>query len=122
MLLLLSTARKDLVENEFNRVINVLLGMIWGALPEGNVDFVNRYWCEYTGVGVGETCGRGWQTAIHLKDRSIIESHHGLLWAQPNDGPGATVFFSLPCAIADRNLHTNQEPTLGYMQSVMRDL
>lgn len=29
--------------------------------------------------------------------RSIIESHHGRLWAVPNDGPGATFSFSIPC-------------------------
>jgi signal transduction histidine kinase len=28
--------------------------------------------------------------------RSIIESHDGRLWAQANDGPGATFFFSIP--------------------------
>ena len=28
--------------------------------------------------------------------RSIIESHHGRLWAEPNDGPGATFSFSIP--------------------------
>ncbi|MDF1631296.1 PAS domain-containing protein [Mycoplana sp. MJR14] len=28
--------------------------------------------------------------------RSIIESHGGRMWALPNDGPGATVAFSLP--------------------------
>jgi signal transduction histidine kinase len=29
--------------------------------------------------------------------RSIIESHHGRLWAVPNDdGPGATFSFSIP--------------------------
>jgi PAS domain S-box-containing protein len=29
--------------------------------------------------------------------RSIIEAHHGRLWAAPNDGPGATFAFSIPC-------------------------
>ena len=29
--------------------------------------------------------------------RSIIERHRGRLWASPNDGPGATFSFSIPC-------------------------
>jgi signal transduction histidine kinase len=33
--------------------------------------------------------------------RSIVEKHHGRLWAVPNDGPGATVSFSIPCRPAD---------------------
>jgi signal transduction histidine kinase len=28
--------------------------------------------------------------------QSIIERHHGRIWAQPNDGPGATFSFSIP--------------------------
>jgi len=31
--------------------------------------------------------------------RSIIESHSGRLWAVPNDGPGATFSFSIPCKL-----------------------
>ena len=31
--------------------------------------------------------------------RSIIESHRGRLWAVPNDGPGATFSFSIPCEV-----------------------
>jgi signal transduction histidine kinase len=29
--------------------------------------------------------------------RAILESHHGRLWAAPNEGPGATFSFSIPC-------------------------
>jgi signal transduction histidine kinase len=28
--------------------------------------------------------------------RSIVEKHHGRLWAEPNDGPGVTFWFSIP--------------------------
>ena len=31
--------------------------------------------------------------------RSIIERHHGRLWAEPNDGPGLTFSFSIPCGL-----------------------
>ena len=31
--------------------------------------------------------------------RSIIEAHQGRLWATPNDGPGCTFSFAIPCAL-----------------------
>ncbi|MGH9971188.1 MAG: sensor histidine kinase [Pyrinomonadaceae bacterium] len=33
--------------------------------------------------------------------RSIIENHHGRLWATPNDGAGVTFSFSIPCVGED---------------------
>ena len=32
--------------------------------------------------------------------RSIIEKHHGRLWAEPNEGPGATFSFTIPPAVS----------------------
>jgi len=42
------------------------------------------------------TKGDGMGIGLHVS-RSIIEAHHGRLWAEPNDGPGATFLFSIPC-------------------------
>jgi signal transduction histidine kinase len=30
--------------------------------------------------------------------RSIIEQHRGRIWMEPNDGPGTTFCFSVPCS------------------------
>jgi signal transduction histidine kinase len=58
-----------------------------GFEPQG-VDklFEAFYTTKSGGMGIGLSVSR-----------SIIESHHGRLWAAPNDGPGATFSFSIPC-------------------------
>ncbi len=35
--------------------------------------------------------------------RSIIERHQGRLWATPNQGPGATFGFTVPCLASGRS-------------------
>src|SRR5712664_651616 len=46
------------------------------------------YTTKSSGMGIGLSVSR-----------SIIESHHGRIWAEPNDGPGATFAFAIPCAV-----------------------
>ena len=64
-----------------------------GLEPQG-VDrvFEPFYTTKSDGMGIGLSVSR-----------SIIERHHGRLWAAPNDGPGATFFFSIPSAVEDPN-------------------
>ena len=70
------------MEIELRCIVDALPGLVWTALPGGHIDFLNQRWCEYTGLGVDEARGRGWQNAIHPQDlpellerwRSILAS------------------------------------------------
>jgi signal transduction histidine kinase len=57
--------------------------------------------------------------------RSIIETHHGRLWATLNDGPGATFSFSIPCQpgrVTDaRSPGGTRAPASTDARDVMRD-
>jgi signal transduction histidine kinase len=57
-----------------------------GLLPQ-NLDslFDAFYTTKSAGMGIGL-----------FVSRSIVERHEGRLWAEPNDGPGATFSFSIP--------------------------
>jgi signal transduction histidine kinase len=46
-----------------------------------------------TGMGIGLSISR-----------SIIEGHQGQIGATPNDGPGATFYFSVPCSPAGKSV------------------
>lgn len=64
-----------------------------------------------TGTGIGTHATRLFEPFYTTKSdgmglglsisRNIIASHGGRLWATPNDGPGATFCFSVPCARQD---------------------
>jgi signal transduction histidine kinase len=50
--------------------------------------FESFYTTKTDGMGIGLSVSR-----------SIIEAHHGQLWAKANDGPGATFAFSIPWSV-----------------------
>ena len=53
------------------------------------------YTTKSAGMGIGLSVSR-----------SIIEGHHGRLWASTNDGPGATFSFSIPRGADVTGVHT----------------
>ncbi len=46
--------------------------MVWTTQADGRCDFVNRRWREYTGLGIDEAIGHGWQTTIHPDDLTSV--------------------------------------------------
>jgi PAS domain S-box-containing protein len=68
------------MEDDLNPVLNALPGLVWTALPDGQTDFVNQRWCEYTGFSVERARDSGWQAAIHPEDLPrLLERWQSLL-------------------------------------------
>ncbi|MGN6249030.1 MAG: PAS domain-containing sensor histidine kinase [Ginsengibacter sp.] len=49
--------------------------IVWTADAEGNYDYFNRQWYDYTGLTFEQSKGKGWQTVIHPEDlpETILE-------------------------------------------------
>ncbi|NYH12469.1 PAS domain-containing sensor histidine kinase [Pseudomonas moraviensis] len=63
-------------EERLRGIIDAVPGFVWSASPEGSVGFVNRRWCDYTGMSLEQACGHGWTASIH-----------------PDDAPGLAVYW-----------------------------
>ena len=49
-------------------VMDTIPGLVWSALPDGDVEFCNQRWLDYTGMSFNEIKGWGWSKAIHPRD------------------------------------------------------
>src|SRR5690606_4530224 len=43
--------------------------MVWSTLPDGDHDYFNARWYEFTGAPPGSTDGEDWETMFHPDDR-----------------------------------------------------
>lgn len=55
-------------EDAFRAATDCFPGLLWTALPGGEVDFHNLRWLEYTGMSLEDSCGFGWRNAYHPAD------------------------------------------------------
>jgi PAS domain S-box-containing protein len=72
--------------DEGDRVLLSVRDAGLGIEPQGAERLFDAFYTTKSGgMGIGLSVSR-----------SIVESHHGKLWATPNDGPGTTFTFSIP--------------------------
>ncbi|WP_205927114.1 sensor histidine kinase [Rhizobium sp. P32RR-XVIII] len=59
-------------EEELQLVIDTIPALVWSALPDGSVNFVNKRLIEYTGLPLEEVKGWGWTVSWHPADRATL--------------------------------------------------
>jgi len=64
-----------LPQQQFQEAINLIPGLAWSARPDGQIDFFNRRWLEYTGFTLEQAVGSGWLAVVHPDDRASLENY-----------------------------------------------
>ena len=52
-------------ESSFRQLADSMPQMVWTATPEGNVDYYNQRWHDYTGLNLEESKNWGWKPVLH---------------------------------------------------------
>lgn len=64
------------LENEslkrYRNLADAIPHMVWRARSDGNLDYVNKGWSDYTGLSAEQSLGDGWQTAIDPDDLTLF--------------------------------------------------
>jgi len=63
---------------DLDKVVSALPALLWTTQNDGRCDFVNRYWCEYTGLDLGShSIADGRRQSIQRCDSmlGILERH-----------------------------------------------
>ena len=63
-------------------MVDAIPALAWSSHPDGAVEFVNKKWCDFTGLAPEESHGWGWKVAVHSEDLPKLLANWGDL-----DGP-----------------------------------
>lgn len=61
-------------EKSFRTAIDTIPGLAWFGSADGPVEFLNKQWCDYTGIRMDDALGWGWAVTIHPDDMSGLEA------------------------------------------------
>ncbi len=56
------------LEQRFAVLADSLPQLVWSTLPDGQADYFNRPWCEFTGLRPESSFGTGWLGFLHPED------------------------------------------------------
>jgi PAS domain S-box-containing protein len=59
-------------ERELRDVVNTVPAHVWRTSPEGQVDFVNDRWLQFTGLASDKAFGSKWEAVVHPDDRTRV--------------------------------------------------
>lgn len=54
----------------FHALADTMPQMVWSTLPDGDHDYYNARWYEFTGAPAGSTDGEGWAEMFHPDDQA----------------------------------------------------
>jgi PAS domain S-box-containing protein len=69
-------AEEELKESEtqFRTLADAIPQIVWTAEPDGQIDFFNHRWSEYTQLTLDQSLNNGWNLLIHPSDRKSYMS------------------------------------------------
>jgi PAS domain S-box-containing protein len=59
-------------ERELRDVVNTVPAHVWSTSPEGQVDFVNDRWLQFTGLALDQAFGWKWEAVLHPDDLTRV--------------------------------------------------
>jgi two-component system CheB/CheR fusion protein len=74
-------AMLDSQASQLRQMAESLPHLMWGALPNGDCDYISPQWADYTGEPEAELLGHGWLGALHPEDRRRVQAE----WRQAID-------------------------------------
>jgi serine/threonine-protein kinase len=55
-------------EQQYHSLADLIPGVVWTAGADGQIDYANQFWTQFTGMTLEQTQGWGWTAAIHPED------------------------------------------------------
>jgi PAS domain S-box-containing protein len=85
---MLATTMAELAasEDRLRATIDTVPGFVWRASPDGNVEFLNQRWCDYTGISMADSLGLGWTSRVHPSDAPALAAYWQALLAAGKPG------------------------------------